>query len=522
MTADAVWVEPPLDQPKPSYEDHGGSAFGVLEDMLPLGQGPNAKVKARVRGEPLSKKLLGKSVAGIASDTQDTPEATPAPQEPLPTQPLLIFDDERDQDYKPKTAKKTTTDRASRSSLARAAVSSPANPSTHIRSTPAIPSDLPVLEQPTGAPATAQSPNPASLSSRPSTIPDPNLSELGLPGVTFSEVMEGVMRRANEMGDVVLGEALQDAYNNGQNDQHLMTLFKAIIGLNSTTEDELAFRSYIGKAKRRVKRRHTTSKHRTNGAISSAPDSPQGQSQLPELVPRPSIEAPLVQDRPSTKIKLRMGGPTQKSSIKIPSDSKVRSDKAREVRRSGSLSSLTSIESFSSLEEIDAMDIGTDNDANPGGDANGQNNADPAMGQGPLPNIPPDFDYSHAQRPGATNPRKRTSADIAADEREQLVNAKKQKMSEHIDREDRSEPSFARTERTESSGIGLANGIAIIPPPMRLVATGQERQPTASGTPIEIGSGSESELSPPPSFMPGTPQAATTKSIKKKAKTKQS
>lgn len=42
------WLEPSITH-RPSYIDHGGQPYGVLEHMQPLGEAPNAKVKARVK-----------------------------------------------------------------------------------------------------------------------------------------------------------------------------------------------------------------------------------------------------------------------------------------------------------------------------------------------------------------------------------------------------------------------------------------------------------------------------------------
>ena len=72
------WVEPPLAPPKPSWADHGGAPYGVLEYIQPLGQPPSAKVKARVK-EPPRKAAVAKSVAAERRESVDTPDGTPAP-----------------------------------------------------------------------------------------------------------------------------------------------------------------------------------------------------------------------------------------------------------------------------------------------------------------------------------------------------------------------------------------------------------------------------------------------------------
>ncbi|KAI7628912.1 hypothetical protein KC319_g17072, partial [Hortaea werneckii] len=106
------WVEPAI-ATKPSYEDHHGAPYGVLEHMQPLGEAPSAKVKGRVKTEGPRKSTLGRSAAaGGLEGAQETPEGTPAPP-PEPalatngsTQPPVVMDDEKDADYAPVRKKK--------------------------------------------------------------------------------------------------------------------------------------------------------------------------------------------------------------------------------------------------------------------------------------------------------------------------------------------------------------------------------------------------------------------------------
>ena len=96
------WVEPSL-AAKPSFEDHGGAPYGVLEHMQPLGEPPSTRVRARVKGDGARKSLLGKGGAGAGPDAQETPEGTPGPQssqaalEPLPPLPPIAMDDSDDE-----------------------------------------------------------------------------------------------------------------------------------------------------------------------------------------------------------------------------------------------------------------------------------------------------------------------------------------------------------------------------------------------------------------------------------------
>ena len=72
------WVEPTLAE-KPSYRDHRGSPYGVLEHMQPLGELPNTKVKTRVKPDAARKSQGARVMAQIDADARETPERSPTP-----------------------------------------------------------------------------------------------------------------------------------------------------------------------------------------------------------------------------------------------------------------------------------------------------------------------------------------------------------------------------------------------------------------------------------------------------------
>ena len=97
----------------PFRDHHSGSHYGVAEHMQPLGEAPNARVKARVKPDGGRKSMLGKGAAGLGGDAQETPDGTPAPPSaPQPTMeqspaPKIVVEDEDDGDYAPNGTNKT-------------------------------------------------------------------------------------------------------------------------------------------------------------------------------------------------------------------------------------------------------------------------------------------------------------------------------------------------------------------------------------------------------------------------------
>ncbi|KAH6643948.1 hypothetical protein C7974DRAFT_300404, partial [Boeremia exigua] len=115
------WAEPSVQNPAPSFEEHGFARHGVLEQMAPLGQPPSAKVKQRTRimgGDAAARKSLAGKGSFPGDDVGSTPEVTPAPElepddsekqeeEDLPLE-LPPQDEDEDDDYIPGKSKKKT------------------------------------------------------------------------------------------------------------------------------------------------------------------------------------------------------------------------------------------------------------------------------------------------------------------------------------------------------------------------------------------------------------------------------
>ena len=535
------WTEPPLEQAKPSYEDHGGMPYGVLEDMLPLGQAPSAKVKARVRTDPSGlKKIMGKNAGGLISDAHDTPEMTPvfdddqavaaaaaASLDPtaFTNQPLLIFDDDKDQDYMPRHPKKLAKPRLSRSSLARTAASSPAPTPTSSTSTPVPAPALSATTEHSRASA-GETPVPVSApkgvsvatatkrASKSEKHSQPITPQVNVPIANLDGIVAAAVKRSREVNNPSLGLAIREVHRQSLHDQHLMNLLLAILDTTATPEQNSEFRSHLSRAKRRIKSKEDAAKrvrksparHR-NGVLSSS-TSPRRSVAAPELVPRQSIEAPINQPKP--KISIRISSQKKAAMVTQPTTTTnhVMPVPGRK-QRAGTASSSSSLSSLTSHED-NVMDVDSADEAittaqplvqNPGLSAMGGNGLS-AVGRLTL---------------------KRTSAEAEMDERDNAIAAKKQKYSEAVDRRDRSRPSHVRATPSRRQN-NTAHNDAIIPP-VRLIANGHLNQNMLSGEDTSADAASPlTEISSPASIRRGTPRAVDgpARTIKKKAKTKQS
>ncbi|GAM85688.1 hypothetical protein ANO11243_036960 [Dothideomycetidae sp. 11243] len=277
------WVEPPLKDAKPSYEEHGGSPYGVLEDMQALGQPPTAKARTRIKAEPL-RKSLGRSF-GATQDNERTVEASPSIDTPReasvvqeqPPAPIVRPSTEISapgvaDDFSPRASRRSTRSRRARAS---SAASEAVN-------------DQSAVDKSSFPTSVKDSPPPETLLS-----PMMNeLSESDIERVNFRTVVEIADRRAQQLGFLHFGAALRQVYAESQTNERYAHLLRAIL-LQSATEDEkIDFTTAIKRAKRTLRRAEPATAHegaddlngKTQG-VHSRSDSPR-----PELVARPSIE----------------------------------------------------------------------------------------------------------------------------------------------------------------------------------------------------------------------------------------
>lgn len=480
------WIEPPLASPIPSFEEHGGGPYGVLEDMQALGSRPTAKVRARVKPDAPKKSALGKSLANpmATASNQGTPEATPAPMEALPEQPLVIVDDERDDDYTPRPSKKPAKARLSRSAantVKSTASPKPTTPSVAASETPA-PSSVPTPV----ASATPSAPPPASakrpsqgvpkfeevvrhLESFDKAIPLPSTPQQ----LHLHSIVKAAVRKSIEVGNKYLGLAIQEVFLQSFSKPELVRLLQGILDQTSTPQEIAVFREHINQAKKRIKAQELKSKE-------VASEAKQISSLAPEMVPRPSIETQAVPRKPKISLK-----PPKKSTQSVvnpaqtpalpPSKTKPRTSS---VSSSSSLSSLTSIE-----EEMDSTATAS----------------------------------ASLMAPPETNGSvKRSSMEAGIDENDRKFQAKKQKFEQKVNRDAPTEESHVRPDLPATSSAHRN----LIVPPVQLIANGASSKDISNGavsplTDVSSLSSASRNNTPKRASMPA-------KVMKKKAKTKHS
>src|SRR5439155_4681710 len=73
------WVEPPVRQPQPSFQDYKGiERHGVLEQMAPLGVLPAVKAKSKGKGEALRRSTqLRNGESSAPKERPSTPDPPP-------------------------------------------------------------------------------------------------------------------------------------------------------------------------------------------------------------------------------------------------------------------------------------------------------------------------------------------------------------------------------------------------------------------------------------------------------------
>ena len=237
------WIEPPLQNPTPSFEDHGFARHGVLENMAPLGIPPSAKLKARLRGDTHRRSMLSKNEAMSAGEEAlSTPEMTPIadpevsegqkPEEVLPP-PLAIQYENEDDEYVPNGVRS-----ASRS--AKSAVKNGVATVTPVRD--------------------------ASGQGTPS-------SKTSIIRQRLQIVINDAVKRAQVEDRPMVGEALKQLYEESFHKQNLADLLDAIMHERQTQEQLSEFQVYIKRAKKQAKTRERRSLDRRASILGHSPSS---------------------------------------------------------------------------------------------------------------------------------------------------------------------------------------------------------------------------------------------------------
>ena len=208
------WIEPPLRPPAPSFEDFKGlERHGVLEHMAPLGSLPGTKVRARLRQHegPRRAAHLKNGDARAARDEVSTPEPAPPaatrrsePRKPEERPAKVSSSRERDEDYdyKPKGSTRAAPAKAN---------------STH-----AAPHGTPV-------------------------------SRTAREQMKLRQIVDTAIKRANDLGDDVLGIAVKQLYEESLHNRALSDLLDAVLTQRPTPQQTLEFQSYIKSARKKIK-----------------------------------------------------------------------------------------------------------------------------------------------------------------------------------------------------------------------------------------------------------------------------
>lgn len=297
------WVEPSL-ATKPSFEDHGGAPYGVLEHMQPLGEAPSTRVRARVKGEGARKSMQGRNAGGMGLDAQETPEGTPGPQnssqamDALPPLPPIAMDDDDDDDYAPgKKAKKK--DRASKVRAAKR-TSESAAPSGET----AAPSD----KGKGRSKKTVQNAVPEE-----SNI---NIENWYTPE-KIKSVVDEAKKQAAQAGKQKLADAVEEIYQQSLTNRRLAELLEAVFMQKHTKEQTDEFQQYVRAAKKKL--REQRDPERKQPTVASA----NGEKPLPvrsplklEQTSKMKDESPAIPSTEKTEV------PRPKFSIKVKSPPK--------------------------------------------------------------------------------------------------------------------------------------------------------------------------------------------------------
>jgi hypothetical protein len=488
------WTEPPLASPIPSFEDHGGGPYGVLEDMQALGSRPTAKVRARVKPDAPKKSALGKTLANpiATASNQGTPEATPAPPDPLPEQPLVIVDDERDDDYTPRPSKKPAKARLSRSAantVKSTASPKPTTPSLATSETP-VPSSV---ATPAASATPSAAPKPPSQSTlearekevvrqleifdRVMPVPPPEQQNL-------HNIVKAAVKKSIEVGNKYLGLAIQEVYLDSFSKPWLVDLLEGILDATSTPEEIAVFKEHISQAKKKIKAREVALKKKK-----AASEAKKGPSLAPEMIPHPSIETQAVPRK--LKISLKNSGKKATQSVTKPAEKPAPPQPTTKPRTS-SVSSSSSLSSLTSIEE----------------------EMPPAE---PLQSSAPSTTPAMLAAPPETNGVKRSSMEAGNDETDREFQAKKQKFDQTVNRDAPTEESHVRPDLMAASSAHQN----LIVPPVKLTANGTHSRDLPAG-----GVSPLTDMSSPLSSASrdNTPKRASmpAKLMKKKAKTKHS
>ena len=210
------WVEPPLRAPVPSFEDYKGlERHGVLEHMAPLGSLPNSKVKARLKQHEPSRRVahLKNGELRAAREEANTPEPVP-----------LI-------------ATRRSEPRRTEEKVAKV-------PSSRERDDDC--DYMPTLKSSTRA-------MPARAASIPTALHGTPSSRTVQGRLKLREIVDSAIKRSNDLGDPVLGDAVNEIYDESLVDPAVADLLDAVLTQRPTPQQTAEFQSKIRAARKKHK-----------------------------------------------------------------------------------------------------------------------------------------------------------------------------------------------------------------------------------------------------------------------------
>ncbi|KAI9723436.1 MAG: hypothetical protein M1812_001320 [Candelaria pacifica] len=388
------WVEPPLRQPAPSFEDHKGlERHGVTKHIAPLGALPTTKVKFRVKAEPPRRVMQMKN--GIASVAKEQPVI------PEPAAPASIVRTEsvRAEEKLPKTTS-TREARADADYTPKAPPRPAAKP---------LPASVPLLSTPNARTPSGQR--------------------------QLEAIVNVAARRASEVGNPDLGLALKMLYDDSLHDQTLANLVDAVLASRSTPRQAADFQAHIKSARKRIKHRNSTSNSarssRVGAGISSKSPSksPSKDTSSGVATTRNLIKSEATEPKSLTISKTVQERPL--SNGKIAATNGMASKDGQPVTRLRRSSSSSSLSSLSSPEPNFAASMETDHASSTDIPANNQ----PISTSKAQTLLGPKLHTFSTTSPTTNTSLKRnsTAAGFGHGEVGDSLNAKRQKFRQHFD-----------------------------------------------------------------------------------------
>ncbi|KAI9879463.1 MAG: hypothetical protein M1830_008510 [Pleopsidium flavum] len=325
------WVEPPLRNPAPSFEDYKGlERHGVLEHMAPLGSLPTQKVKLRVKGEAPKRLMQVKNgdAAAAAKEGVRTPEALPTvttrrsesrKAEDRPPKIPPSRENEEDDDYTPKGSTKA----------------------------------------PGRAASVKVTPTQNSLHGTPNSRTPAGRARL-------ETVVNSAVARSYEIGNPVLGLAVKKLFDESLGNRTLADLLDAVLSQRPTARQAADFQAYIKVARKQIKAQNSARDTPRRSSGVGIGSSSKSSSKSPSKSVRPGAAGEIRMSKeeatPSHPPNSNLDSLSKNNLLngKLPETNGMASRDGRSLKRSRSSSSTSSLSSLSSIDQTFAPSMETD------------------------------------------------------------------------------------------------------------------------------------------------------------------